>query len=325
MGKGNWIGIDLGKASFVAAIAGAQDRPEGWRTLPTREFANDEGGVAAFVAWAAAQAPCEGICVESTGRLAFALMAALQGRVAPVSIINPRLSKNYRAALAMREKTDHADACALAFYALHMRPKPTQLRGDAQRELRELNRHFTRISALRAATRQQLDDATSKAVRESLARTEAHFKAELKDIQKQMEAIIDKDAAMSADAERIATIKGVGKRTACVVLAELGDLRAYTRDEIIGYTGLFPKRYESGTSVYRRPHMAKEGGGPVRRVLYLCAMSARTHNPQMRAFYERLRKLGKPPMVAMGALMRKLLLLARTLLVQEKDYDPKFA
>lgn len=325
MDKGNWIGIDLGKFSFFAAVAGAQDRPERWRALPAREFKNDAQGVEAFVDWAAAFAALEGLCVESTGRLAFTLMQALDGRIAPMAIINPRLSKNYRQALGMREKTDHVDACVLAFYGAQIRPKPTQLRGDSQRELRELNRHFTRLSTALTATREQLLDTPSKEIRESLARTIGHLEEELQHIQKTMEENIAQDPVMSADAKRILSIKGIGKRTVHVVLAELGDLRAYTRDELIGYTGLFPKRYESGTSVHRRPRMAKGGGGPVRRALYLCAMSARTHNPQMRAFFERLRKEGKPPMVALGAIMRKLLLLARTLLIQEIDYDPKFA
>jgi len=328
MDKGIWIGIDLGKAAFYAARASAEDRPADWRALPAREFANDVDGVEAFVAWAreaAAQEPLDGICVESTGRLAFILVEALAGRVAPVSIINPRLSKNYRQALGMREKTDRVDACVLAFYGAQMRPKPTQIQGESQRELRELNRHFSRCSTLLVATRQQLLDTPSKPIRASLKRTEEHFEFELQSIQKQMEEIIAADAALSADAERIITIKGVGKRTVHVLLAELGDLRAYTRSELIGYAGLFPKRYESGTSVHRHPHMAKEGGGRIRKALYLCAMSARTHNPQMRAIFERLVKEGKPPMLALGALMRKLLLLARTLLVQQIDYDPAFA
>jgi hypothetical protein len=52
MNKGVWIGIDLGKAAFHAARASDVDRPADWRALPTREFANDEEGVEAFVVWA---------------------------------------------------------------------------------------------------------------------------------------------------------------------------------------------------------------------------------------------------------------------------------
>lgn len=328
MDKGCWIGIDLGKSAFHAACACASDRPAQWRALPAREFANDADGVEAFVAWArqaAAQAPVDGICVESTGRLAFTLVEALAGRIAPVSILNPRLAKNFRQALGLREKTDRVDACVLALYGAQMKPNATQIQGESQRELRELNRHFSRLSTVLTATRQQLLDTPSEPIRASLRRTEEHLEFELQSIQKQMEEIIEADAALSEDAERILTIKGIGKRTVHVLLAELGDLRAYTRAELIGFTGLFPKRYESGTSVHRRPHLAKEGGGRVRKALYLCAMSARKHNPQMRAFFERLRQEGKPPMLALGALMRKLLLLARTLLVQNTDYDPAFA
>ena len=53
-------------------------------------------------------------------------------------------------------------------------------------------------------------------------------------------------------------------------------------------------------------------------------MSARVHNPQMRRFYQRLVDNGKAPMAALGALMRKLLFLARSKLVHNTRYDPDF-
>ena len=71
--------------------------------------------------------------------------------------------------------------------------------------------------------------------------------------------------------------------------------------------------------------MVKRGGAAIRKALYLCAMSAIRWNPQMRRLYHRLIKKGKAPMAALGAVMRKLLLLIRSLLVNNTEYQPDFA
>ena len=104
----------------------------------------------------------------------------------------------------------------------------------------------------------------------------------------------------------------------------MGDLAEYTRSEIVGYAGLYPVDFESGSSVHKLPHLAKGGGGRVRRVLYMAAMSARRYCPQLKAFADRLESQGKKKLVVLAAVMRKLLLLIRALVVTGHDYDPNY-
>src|ERR1700686_772633 len=66
------------------------------------------------------------------------------------------------------------------------------------------------------------------------------------------------------------------------------------------------------------------GGRPsVRRVLYLAALSATRFNADMKAFYRRLRDAGKPPKVALIAVARKLVVLANTLVSQNRTWEPR--
>jgi hypothetical protein len=56
----------------------------------------------------------------------------------------------------------------------------------------------------------------------------------------------------------------------------------------------------------------------------MCAMSAQQHNPHLKRFSERLEKSGKTPMQILGALMRKLLLMVRAVVISGEAYDPEY-
>jgi len=328
MSKRWWIGVDVSKRSFSAALASDEDKPSDWARVPYRTFQHTDTGLKAFVQWAGQRlggCELEGICLESTGRLGWIWMEALGQRLGRVSMVNPARPKRFAESLGLRDKTDRVDACVLALFGAIVRPMPTQLPAPVLRELRECNRMFTAMSTDRQAYEKRLRDGFSSAVvRRELRRTVAALERRMQALQKRMDELVASDPALAEDVERITTIKGVGRRTAYVLIAELGDMRAYSRSELVSFAGLYPRSVQSGSSVHKPSRLAKHGGGPIRRALYLCAMAARVHNPQMRRFYLRLRANGKAPMAALGAVMRKLLLLARSLLINQTVYDPNY-
>ena len=63
----------------------------------------------------------------------------------------------------------------------------------------------------------------------------------------------------------------------------------------------------------------------VRQVLYRAALSARVHNPVIRAFYERLVAAGKPAKVALVACMRKLLTIVNAMLRDGISWDSQYS
>lgn len=88
------------------------------------------------------------------------------------------------------------------------------------------------------------------------------------------------------------------------------------------YEGLVPRQYRSGSSVKKRSCLTKTGNPTLRAKLYWAAMAAAEHSPELKRFYERLRKAGKSKMCALGALMRKLLHIAFGILKHQTPYNP---
>ena len=87
-------------------------------------------------------------------------------------------------------------------------------------------------------------------------------------------------------------------------------LPLFTRSrQLTAFAGMSPKRRDSGTSVHGKPRLCKQARTRVRAALYLAASAAVRFNPDMKAFYERLLTQGKVRRVALGAVMRKLLVL----------------
>jgi transposase len=112
----------------------------------------------------------------------------------------------------------------------------------------------------------------------------------------------------------VTTIPGLGLTTAGALLASLPLDRLQTARQVAAYVGLCPQERTSGSSIRGRGHIGPLGPASLRKALYLPASVAMRANPVLRAFAERLRAKGKRPKVVITAVMRKLLLLAWTLL-----------
>ena len=120
---------------------------------------------------------------------------------------------------------------------------------------------------------------------------------------------------MTAQCEPIAhavktlvAIKGVGAKTAAALIALMPELGALGRKQAAALAGLAPHPQQSGErDAYRR---TRGGRSEVRKALFMAALSARKHNPTLKPFFERLIRAGKKPMVAIVAIMRKLIVIA---------------
>ena len=287
------------------------------------KFEHSEQGVDNFLTWLKGLGFCKddvaGICLESTGRHSLRWALILDERLGAVSIVNPAKPKSFGKSLGIRDKSDRVDACLCAMFGRMKHPAPTNFRSEKRQELCELFRCYHALDRQRIANEQRLNDGpSSKSVRKILRDTITNMVFQITALEQAMEKTIEEDE------ERAASIKGIGKKSVWVILGEFGDLHQYKRNELVALAGLFPKEFSSGTSVHKKACLAKGGGGRVRQVLYMAAMSAQQHNPQLKVFSERLKKNGKAPMQILCAVMRKLLLMVRAVVISGKDYDPKY-
>jgi transposase len=118
------------------------------------------------------------------------------------------------------------------------------------------------------------------------------------------------------------TIPGLGLTTAGALLASLPLERLETSRQVAASVGLCPQERSSGSSVRGRGHIGPLGPASVRKALSMPASVAMRVNPARRVFAERLRAKGKRPKVVITAVLRKLLLLAWTLLRTSQPFSP---
>ena len=227
-------------------------------------------------------------------------------------VINPRVAKDFGRALGNRSKTDQVDAGTLLQYVERMRFIDWEAPREGVLELRE---HGRRITELVQACVDEKNRAHAKSSgrpsRVILADVEAHI-AQLEKRIDRIEAsamnVIEGDSDLLDQYEILKGIRGVGRRSAILLLTELAVLDPTMNvKQIVAYAGLDPRRYESGTSVDKPPRISKTGNARLRAILYMNALSAIRHERGARLFFARLVARGKKRKQALVAVMRKLL------------------
>ncbi len=90
----------------------------------------------------------------------------------------------------------------------------------------------------------------------------------------------------------------------------------------VALAGLDPRTHESGSSVSKPPRLSKAGNRYLRLALFMPALSAALHEPNVRAFYHHLIEArGLKKIQALCAVMRKLLLAIHAMLKTHTPFD----
>ena len=129
------------------------------------------------------------------------------------------------------------------------------------------------------------------------------------------------DEGLARRAETLASIPGVGRATAAGLLAAMPEPGGLDAKAAASLAGLAPVARESGQ--WQGKRFIQGGRTRARRLLHMAAVAATRHNPDLGRKYRDLIGRGKPPKVALVAVMRKLLLLANALLRQNRLWTPR--
>ena len=125
-------------------------------------------------------------------------------------------------------------------------------------------------------------------------------------IERQIKAHIKASPALRRDYTLLTSIKSVGPQLGMHMLIVLRSHNFVSAEQAAAFLGVVPIEKRSGTSVRRRPRMSKIGPPQLRAKLYMSALCGKIYNKRMRNIYDEMCLRGKPKMVAIGALMRKL-------------------
>ena len=168
--------------------------------------------------------------------------------------------------------------------------------------------------------------AQTAAVRRSVARTVRLPEKEVAKLRAAADELVAASPPLRADRALLESIPGVGRQTATTVLAELPAVeRLPSAESAAACCGLSPREFRSGASVRRRTRLSQAGNARLRKALFLPAQTAVRFNPLLRGFFARLVAAGKPKMQAVGACMRKLVMLCHGVLKNRTPFDAEWA
>lgn len=125
-------------------------------------------------------------------------------------------------------------------------------------------------------------------------------------IERQIKAHIKASPALRRDYTLLTSIKSVGPQLGMHMLVVLRSHNFASAEQAAAFLGVVPIEKRSGTSVRSRPRMSKIGPPQLRAKLYMSALCGKIYNKRMRNIYDEMCLRGKSKMVAIGALMRKL-------------------
>jgi transposase len=244
------------------------------------------------------------VALEATGGFETVAAAALAAAGVPVVIVNPAQVRAFAKALGQRAKTDPIDAAVIAHFAEATRPEPRPLPDQATNLLSDLVARRRQIIEMIVAERQREKRATQR-LKRSIARLIKALEKELASVDTDIDDAVRGSPAWREKENLLASVPGVGSVIARTLIAELPELGVLDRKKIAALAGLAPFTRQSGQ--WRGRSFIGGGRVSVRSALFMGAMSARRCNPVLKAFFERLVAAGKPRMVALVAVARKLL------------------
>ena len=309
----SFIGIDIGKLTFFVAVHGQRTVKE-YENIPSgiNQFLNDFKKTLAT-----------SLCIlETTGGYEMRLLLALSGKRYAIHRANTRHVKNFIRSYGNTAKTDRLDAQHLALYGFERAHSLLLFTPPSEQamQLYELVQRRIDLKQMLVAEKIRLKAPRTFYTSESIQLIVDVLTKELGNITKQIDEIITQDPVLKQKQKTLRTIPGIGPIIANELITLLPELGELNRREIAALVGLAPLSNDSGQfRGYRRTTYGRQG---VKPLLFLAAMAARNSHSHLRTYYESLLARGKLKMVALVALMRKIIVMANARL---KDDQKHFA
>jgi transposase len=260
------------------------------------------------------------VAVEATGGFETTTAAAVAGAGLPLAVVNPAQIRHYAQALGKRAKSDPIDARVIARFAADVKPQPRPLPDEMTQLLADLVARRRQIVEMLQAERQREKRVTVRRLKKSIVRLIAVLEKELAEIDGDIDDSVRGSTVWRDKEDLLASVPGVGNQTARTLLAEMPELGTLDRKRIASLAGLAPYTRQSGR--WKGKSMIGGGRQAVRSALFVAAMVAGQHNPVLKAFRNRLIAAGKPKIVAIIAVARKLLTILNAILRDKIPWQP---
>lgn len=306
------IGIDISKTRLDAFRL---------EDSVVRCFENSPKGFRALIRWLDT-APIARIVFEPTGPYHRAFEQALSGKF-PLVKINPFKVRRFAEACGTLAKTDAVDARNLARMGKALELEPDQPISRNQLELKDLQVARTGLVKERTRLRNRGQMQISPVLKRQIKTRLALAERQIAELNKEIAKHISDDVATARKHEILCSIPGLAPVSAALIIAFLPEIGTLKQKQAGSLAGLAPYNRESGA--WKGKAVIGGGRKTLRDALYMPALAAMRFNPDLKAKYTQLRETGKPPKVAIVAIMRKLLETANALVKADRLWAPKCA
>lgn len=327
------VGIDMSKEKFDVCYK-TIDINQHVTIKGSRSFPNTPSGFRQFSDWSMKRNR-EGVrlvfTMESTGVYYEALAFYLFDRGLHVSVLLPNRSKKYLQSLGIKSKTDRIDAAGLAQMGAEQNLPLWNRPDNWTVYLRQSTRQREQLQQLRTILKNQKEALVYCGMPDQ--RLIGHLEKVIQSVEKQLEQLeieiqshLDTDAHRKQRIEKICEIKGVGKLTVAVLLAETNCFKDFhSQAQLVSYAGYDVVENQSGKHA-GPTKISKKGNAHIRRAMHMPALTVKTQaqDPVLTALWERVYERTRKKMKAYVAVQRKLLLLIYTLWNSQEKYIPGY-
>jgi len=308
----SFVGIDVAKATLELY------RSDEGQSL---SVANDQEGHRKLLTLLPHAGQCL-IVVEATGGYQRELVMQLVEHGHLVAVVNPKRVRDYARASGAQAKTDRIDARVLASFGQAFRPRTVEKTSEKQQQLAASVLRRRQLVELRAIEKNHRESAPSQSIRKNVQKVIDVLDKQIRQIEQQIEELLESDKQWKTKAELIASVPGVGPVLTATLLIELPEAGRLNRKQIAALAGLAPYNHDSGKFAGKR--RIAGGRSALRKVLYMAARAATRCNPAIQELYRRLLKRGKANKVAIVACMRKLLTVINQLIKTNTSWKANY-
>ncbi len=326
-----YVGIDIASATFTSAIG---QMGEKWQIVVKPEtFDNTYDSFPRYLNWLRGHGvrPDNAIlCMEATGVYNEVLAHFLVANGYPVSIEPPLKVK--RAFTPEGHKSDPVDSCQIAEYAYRFWDELSlwRPRQEVLEQIKTLLTAREQFVVERAGHAHALAALKRKAVRTPLAEqlhTTAmmQLKAHILQMEAEIQRLIDQDPTFRNTVLLLMSIPGVGLLLAAHMLITLQAApQPLSPKHLAAFIGICPYEDSSGTSLHHTPTSRHYGPPGLRKLLFLAALSLRTHNRPFQLYFLRKVNEGKPGMLVINNIANKLLKIMVAVVRSNTPFIPNY-
>jgi len=307
-----FIGFDISADDFSASCITSPDN----LVFSTQKFLNNFDGFSSFVSLLSKHniQPSEVIiCMEATGVYSENLSYFLASKGFIVCIEAPHKIKNKTK--DSPRKNDFVDALAIAEYAYRYTDKLSAWKPKDEileqiQVLLSTREHLTvqmtaNVNALKTLKYKYYQTPLANQIYEQ---TINKLKEHIKQIDQEIKNLIDKDDSFKSKISLAKSVPGVGLLLAANLLVLTKGFTEHTDyKHTAAYSGICPYEQTSGTSLHKPPRSMKSGPAKLRKLLYLAALSVRTHNINFKKYFLRKVAEGKNKRLVLNNIENKLL------------------